>query len=573
MAEGRTVKRPIGEWLVAEGLITRQQLEEALQNRETIDGRRERIGESLERLGFVGPSDVSRVVAKQLGLQFVDSAIPDPQEGAASLIPEQLARRHNIVPLGSEGDGTLIVLTNDPTDIVAMDDVRLSAGARRLRAVVTPKRRIADALRRVYSTSGADSSLMSELHETTKANQINDTITEVVEDNAPVVRLAQQIIRDAINADASDIHVEPSRNETRIRYRIDGVLREMLVVPSTVHPQLVSRFKLTANMDIAERRRPQDGRAAFKSQNEEVDLRVSTLPLMYGEKVVMRLLRKSTERLDLADIGLSEHQYETVIEAIKRPQGLCLITGPTGSGKTSTLYSFLGHLSDSEHNLITIEDPVEYELDGVNQTQVNARIGFTFANALRTVLRQDPDIVMVGEIRDQETAEMALQASLTGHMVFSTLHTNDAPGAITRLADLGIAEYLIASSLTLTVAQRLGRRICADCTQPVRPSEKELRRLNLPRAMVEKANWQRGRGCSICGQTGYKGRIAFLEMLVVDKKIKEALMSRAGEQAIRTAALEGGMRSLRQDAIAKAMAGITTLEEAFRVTPADLDHS
>lgn len=572
MAEGRTVKRPIGEWLVAEGLITRQQLEEALANRETIDGRRERIGESLERLGFVGPSDVSRVVAKQLGLQFVDASIPEPQEGAGQLIPEQLARRHNIVPLGSEGDGTLIVLTNDPTDIVAMDDVRLSAGARRLRAVVTPKRRILDALRRVYAGSGADSSLISELQESTK-DQAVDEITEVVEDSAPVVRLAQQIIRDALNLGASDIHVEPSRTETRIRYRIDGVLREVMVVPHTVHPALVSRLKLTANMDIAERRRPQDGRATYKSQNEEVDLRVSTLPLMYGEKVVMRLLRKSAERLDLRDIGMTPEQYEQVIDSIERPQGLCLITGPTGSGKTSTLYSFLGHLSDSEHNLITIEDPVEYELDGVNQTQVNARIGFTFASALRTVLRQDPDIVMVGEIRDQETAEMALQASLTGHMVFSTLHTNDAPGAITRLADIGIAEYLIASSLTLCVAQRLGRRICADCTEPSRPTDKELKRVNLPPQVIESANWRRGRGCSNCGQTGYKGRIAFLEILIVDKGLKDALMSGAGEQAIRMAAFKGGMKSLRQDAILKAINGVTTLEEAFRVTPADLDNS
>lgn len=572
MAEGRTVKRPIGEWLVAEGLITRQQLEEALANRETIDGRRERIGESLERLGFVGPSDVSRVVAKQLGLQFVDASIPEPQEGAAQLIPEQLARRHNIVPLGSEGDGTLIVLTNDPTDIVAMDDVRLSAGARRLRAVVTPKRRILDALRRVYAGSGADSSLISELQESTKDNMV-DEITEVVEDSAPVVRLAQQIIRDALNLGASDIHVEPSRTETRIRYRIDGVLREVMVVPHTVHPALVSRLKLTANMDIAERRRPQDGRATYKSQNEEVDLRVSTLPLMYGEKVVMRLLRKSAERLDLRDIGMTPEQYENVIDSIERPQGLCLITGPTGSGKTSTLYSFLGHLSDSEHNLITIEDPVEYELDGVNQTQVNARIGFTFASALRTVLRQDPDIVMVGEIRDQETAEMALQASLTGHMVFSTLHTNDAPGAITRLADIGIAEYLIASSLTLCVAQRLGRRICSDCTEPSRPTEKELKRVNLPQQVIDSANWRRGRGCSTCGQTGYKGRIAFLEILLVDKGLKDALMSGAGEQAIRMAAFKGGMKSLRQDAILKAINGVTTLEEAFRVTPADLDNS
>ncbi|WP_370327673.1 GspE/PulE family protein [Euzebya sp.] len=563
---------PIGEWLVAEGLITQGELLEALASRMVVNGRRERLGETLARLGFVKSADISRMVAKQFGLEFADTDLPTPHSGAREAIPETLARRHGIVPLWTENDGTLVVLTSDPTDIVAMDDVRLSAGARRIRPIVTPEERIGDALKQVYLSDGSRTGdLLDQITSETEAVPDEaDDIADSVEEAGPVIRLAEQIIHDALHGNASDIHVEPGKDGSRVRYRIDGVLHEVMTLPKKVHGPLISRLKLIASLDIAERRRPQDGRSTYRDRSGEVDLRVSTLPLLHGEKMVMRLLRKGAEQLKLDEVGLSDQQMANVLAHIERPQGLCLLTGPTGAGKTSTLYAFLDHLSDEEHNLITIEDPVEYELPGVNQTQVNHRIGFTFATALKTVLRQDPDTVMVGEIRDLETAELALQASLTGHMVFSTLHTNDAPGAVTRLADLGIADYLIASSLTMVVAQRLGRRVCSKCAAPHTPTEREIERLRLSAEDVAFDGWVKGTGCKACGGTGYKGRIAFLEILTVDKNVKAALMAGAEEDAIRRAARDSGLRSLREDGLIKARQGITTLDEIMRTTPTDL---
>ena len=569
--EERRSKKPIGEWLVAEGLISQGELLEALASRMVIEGRRERLGETITRLGFVEAADIARVVAKQFGLEFAGNELPNPHAGAREMVPESLARRHGIVPLWNETDGTMVVLTADPTDIVAMDDVRLSAGARRIRPIVTPPDRIADALKKVYLSDGSRTGeLLDELEVSGVPVEDADDIVETVEEQAPVIRLAEQIIHDALHGNASDIHVEPGKLETRVRFRIDGVLQEVMTLPRNVHGALASRLKLIAGMDIAERRRPQDGRSTYKDKNSEVDLRVSTLPLLFGEKVVMRLLRKGAEQLKLHQVGLSDAQHAKVLAHIERPQGLCLLTGPTGAGKTSTLYAFLSHLSDEEHNLITIEDPVEYELPGVNQTQVTPRIGFTFASALKTVLRQDPDVVMVGEIRDQETAELALQASLTGHMVFSTLHTNDAPGAVTRLADLGVPEYLIAASLSMVVAQRLGRRVCTGCAEPHPPTEREIERLRLTPELVAFDGWKRGRGCGKCGHTGYKGRVGLFEILTVDKGVKDALMRKSEEGEIRLAARRGGMRSLREDGIHKAMEGMTTLEEVLRTTPTDL---
>ena len=572
MTEERRSKKPIGEWLVAEELITQGELLEALASRMVINGKRERLGETIARLGFVEMEDVSRVVAKQFGLEFAGKTLPDPHDGAREMVPEALARRHGIVPLWSEQDGTLVVLTADPTDIVAMDDVRLSAGARRLRPIVTSPEQVPDALKKVYLSDGrrAGDLLEAITSDSQGEPEAADDIVDSVEEQAPVIRLAEQIIHDALHGNASDIHVEPGKHSSRVRYRVDGVLQEVMKIPRNVHAPLISRLKLIASLDIAERRRPQDGRSTYRSKDSEVDLRVSTLPLLHGEKMVMRLLRKGAEQLQLDEVGLSEEQHAHVLAHIERPQGLCLLTGPTGAGKTSTLYAFLSHLSDEEHNLITIEDPVEYELPGVNQTQVTPRIGFTFASALKTVLRQDPDVVMVGEIRDLETAELALQASLTGHMVFSTLHTNDAPGAVTRLADLGIPDYLIASSLTMVVAQRLGRRVCSKCTERHVPTEREVERLRLSAEDQSFDGWVRGRGCQACGHTGYKGRIAFIEILTVDRGVKNALMAKAEESEIRRAARRGGLRSLREDGLVKARMGVTTLEEVLRTTPSGL---
>ncbi len=572
MGEERRGKKPIGEWLVAEGVITQGELLEALASRMVVEGKRERLGETLERLGFVAASEIARMVAKQFGLEFADHELPAPHSGARDAIPESLARRHGIVPLWFENDGTLVVLTADPTDIVATDDVRLSASARRIRPIVTPPERIQETLKLVYMSDGSRAGdlldqITSESHAT---DDSPEAMSELVEEAGPVIRLAEQIIHDAMIGNASDIHVEPSKKSSRVRYRIDGVLHEVMTFPRKVHAPLISRLKLIAALDIAERRRPQDGRSTYRSMNAEVDLRVSTMPLLHGEKLVMRLLRKGAEQLLLDEVGLSDQQHARVLEHIEQPQGLCLLTGPTGAGKTSTLYAFLDHLSDEEHNLITVEDPVEYELPGVNQTQVSPRIDYTFSQALRTVLRQDPDIVMVGEIRDYETAELAMQASLTGHMVFSTLHTNDAPGAVTRLSDLGIPDYLIASSLTMVVAQRLGRRVCTKCAAPHTPTDREIDRLRLSPEDIGSSVWLKGTGCKSCGNTGYKGRIAFLEILSVDRHVKAALLAKSEEDEVRRVARRAGLRSLREDGIIKARQGITTLEEVLRVTPTDL---
>jgi type II secretory ATPase GspE/PulE/Tfp pilus assembly ATPase PilB-like protein len=572
MSSERRGKKPIGEWLVAENLITQGELLEALASRMVVDGRWERLGETLERLGYVEPGEISRMVAKQFGLEFADEEVPNPHTGAADILPEQLARRHGIVPLWFENDGTLVVLTADPTDIVATDDVRLSAGARRIRPIVAPPERIREALKQVYLS---DTNRAGDLLDQITSGELDDTagpedITAALQEAGPVIRLAEQIIHDALHGNASDIHVEPGKSGSRVRYRIDGVLHEVMAIPRKVHAPLISRLKLIASLDIAERRRPQDGRSTYRSRSAEVDIRVSTMPLLHGEKMVMRLLRKGGEQLEIDEIGLSDQQLSKVVEHIERPQGLVLLTGPTGAGKTSTLYAFMSHLADEERNLITVEDPVEYELEGVNQTQVTPRIGYTFSQALKTVLRQDPDIVMVGEIRDLETAELAMQASLTGHMVFSTLHTNDAPGAVTRLADLGIADYLIASSLTMVVAQRLGRRVCTKCATPHRPTDREIERLRLSEEDVAFDGWVVGTGCKSCAGTGYKGRIAFMEILSVDRHVKAALLAREPEEAVRRAARLGGLRSLREDGLVKARQGITTLEEVMRTTPTDL---
>ncbi|MEE8599541.1 GspE/PulE family protein [Euzebya tangerina] len=570
MPEGRG-KKPIGEWLVAEDLLTQGELLEALGSRMVVDGKRERLGETIARLGFVSQEDISRAVAKQFGLEFANNDLPTAHTGARDLVPEPMARRHGIVPLWNEVDGTLVVLTSDPTDIVAMDDVRLSAGARRIRPIVTPPSRIPEAMKQVFRPDGSRAGdLVDEITSQSAAAKEVEELEEAVEEAGPIIRLAEQIIHDALHGNASDIHVEPGKDKARVRYRVDGVLHEVMTLPRAIHAPLISRLKLIAQLDIAERRRPQDGRSTYRSATGEVDLRVSTLPLLHGEKMVMRLLRKGAEQLQLDEVGLSDQQLDNVLAHIERPQGLCLLTGPTGAGKTSTLYAFLSHLADDSHNLITIEDPVEYELPSVNQTPVNHKIGFTFSSALKTVLRQDPDVVMVGEIRDFDTAELALQASLTGHMVFSTLHTNDAPGAVTRLADLGIPDYLIASSLTMVVAQRLGRRVCSKCAEPHTPTEREIARLRLSREDIEFDGWVKGRGCKACGSTGYKGRIAFLEILSVDKNVRTALLRKAEEDQIRRAARKGGLRSLREDGLTKARMGITTLEEVMRTTPTDL---
>ena len=560
-------RQRLGELLVSAGVLSTAELERALTSATTrVDGGRERVGQTIVRLGLAREEDIARALAEQLGLGFLEGEILPVDEVVARMIPAPIAQRHEVVATGQDSDGTLVVAFADPTNVLALDDVRLATGARRVRRIVATRTAVASALRKTYGFDHHDAAQLLGSLESANLDEPNENELLRAVSDAPVVRLVDGILTGALEGGASDVHVEPGATGTTVRYRIDGVLREVMTVPRTAAPALLSRLKLMAGMDIAERRRPQDGRAQLRGNDEKVDLRVATLPSLYGETIVLRLLRKGAERLTLPDLGLSDDQLAQVTGAIERPQGLILLTGPTGSGKTSTLYAFLEHLADSSRKIITLEDPIEYQLDGVNQTQINEQVGLTFARALRTVLRQDPDVVMVGEIRDPETAELALQASLTGHLVFSTLHTNDAAGAIVRLRDLGIPAYLIASSLTMVVAQRLTRRVCEHCSVTRPPSDWQAAELHLAPRDLHLGDYRVGGGCPRCGHSGYRGRAGLFEVLSVDAPIRRLIADGGSEAAVRQAARSAGMRSLREDGVRRAIAGQTTLDEVLRVT-------
>ena len=559
-------RRRLGEMLVEAGVMTEEQLKHALAERRVEGGRRERLGMTIQRLGYVTAEDIARALAQQLGLEYAESEELKVDPAATSAISSGMAERHGVLPLRWEDDRILVLACDDPTDVIAADDVRVAAGARGLHLVVVTADTIEEARRRAYGFDGRASDLLDAIEE--EADEPPPAELEAIAEDAPIVRLAEGLLRDGLEAGASDIHVEPGSQGTEVRYRVDGVLHHVTTVPRSGTPALLSRLKIMAGMDIAERRLPQDGRTRLRSGGGEVDLRVSTLPSMYGETMVLRLLRKGDEQLTIDDVGFDEHQLTVSMAAIERPQGLVLLTGPTGSGKTSTLYAFLQELAQETRNIITLEDPVEYQLDGINQTQINERIGLTFPRSLRTVLRQDPDVVMVGEIRDPDTAELALQASLTGHLVLSTLHTNDAPGAVVRLRDLGIPSYLVSSALTMVVAQRLVRSLCRRCAAPQEPSEQEAAQLHLGEEAP--GGWKGPVGCSTCGHTGYRGRTGLYEVLLVDGALKELVSVGGAESAIRQAGRSSGMRSLREHGLAKARAGVTSLSEVLRVTPADV---
>ena len=558
-------RRRIGELLTAEGIINAAQLTQALERRVQTAYGRERLGEAVVRLGFASEEDIARALASQLGYEYVSHRIA-AEESAVAVVPVSLAERHNVLPMRLDPDGALVLAVADPTDVVAIDDVRLATGARSVHLVVAPSSVISRSREQAYSLDRRAGQLLDEIDfgEEQPDDQLHGA------EDAPVVRLAESILNNAIDMGASDIHVEPGQDGTAIRYRVDGVLQLVTTVPRPATPALLSRLKIMSSLDIAERRRPQDGRARVRSSKGIVDLRVSTLPSMFGETLVARLLRKDSQQIKLADLGLTPRNLETSQEAITRPQGMILMAGPTGSGKTSTLYAFLAQLAQTTHNIITLEDPIEYQLDGVNQSQINGKIGFTFAAALRTVLRQDPDIIMVGEIRDPETAELALQASLTGHLVFSTLHTNDAPGAITRLADLGIPRYLVSAALTLVIAQRLVRRICPRCSRPTQPTDEQVAALNLSSLDLNEGRFRKGAGCDHCDDTGYRGRLGVHELMSAQGKVAEQLVAGGDSAALRQAALASGMHSLRDDALLKARQGHTSLDEVLRVTPNDV---
>ena len=556
---GTRDRRRLGEILVDAGIISDRQVIQALEQKAP----EERLGQTLIRLEYTDENSIADAVAAQLGIARVNPELESIDPEALELLPPKLAERHGLLPLRLDA-GRLLVATSDPADLVALDDVRVASGVRALVPCVATASAIDRVRRRAYREDQAGEAL-GELEATYE--EPDESEADAAAEDKPVVRLVDGIISDAVNARASDIHVEPDADGVSVRLRVDGLLRESRRLPRLLGRQVVSRLKIMGRVDIAERRLPQDGRAMTRVEGQEIDLRISTMPTMYGETVVLRLLPRGAERIELDHLGLSSHARTSIVEALHRPQGLVLVTGPTGSGKTSTLYASLTAVSDPTRNVLTLEDPVEVQLPGVNQTQVEPRIGLTFARGLRHVLRQDPDVVLVGEIRDEETARLAVEASFTGHLVLATLHTNDAPSAVARLTDLGADPFLVASSLLLVVGQRLARSVCDHCSVRDEPAPGVVERSGLRSNVLDVANLRRGTGCPACEHTGVRGRTAIGEILPVSGVTRDLIVARSSERSLAQQARREGMATMREEAVQRALEGRITLEEALRVTP------
>jgi type IV pilus assembly protein PilB len=555
----------LDELLLARGLITEEQLEEA---RFQSSERGRSLGRTLIELGFVTEGALVEILAEQLGFEFVDLAEERIDASVIALVPEATARRHTCIPVRLEdNDRRVVVAMADPANVVAIDDVR-ALTKKDVRGVVATKADVVAAINRHYRLDRAAETLVEEAasQQKAEAKPLEAAVAEAGSDDAPIIKLVNLLITQAVNDRASDIHIEPEEHQLRVRYRIDGVLHEMMTPPRSVHNGIASRLKIMADMDIAERRRPQDGRMGLVVQGKHIDLRVSTLPTVHGEKIAMRILDKSSVLLELADLGFLPENFGVYEESFRKPYGMILVTGPTGSGKSTTLYATINILNRPEVNLVTVEDPVEYQLPGVNQVQTNPKAGLTFASALRSILRQDPDVILIGEIRDHETAQIAVESALTGHLMLSTLHTNDAPSAITRLTEIGVEPFLVGSALDCVVAQRLARRLCDRCKEPYLPTEQELgvAKLTLEDG-EEPPKLYRPVGCTSCGNTGYRGRVAVHEVMRVTEEIERLAVERASSEEIARVAVEQGMLPLHDDGIEKALEGVTSLEEVLRV--------
>jgi len=552
--------------LVDDGFLGPAQLDEAssLANSMGISP-----GEALVKLGYVGAEVIAQAQASMYGYEFIELDSIEIPQSVIELVPESMARENTVIPVGMKGDSLQIAL-HDPMKYEVLDKLRFIIN-RDLDVVMAPIESIQTAINRHYGQSETESvdTMLKEFTETA----IDITATELAsstniaeeDDSAPVIRLANLIISEAVNMRASDIHVEPFEDRIRIRYRIDGVLIERDSPPRRLLMALVSRFKIMASMDIAEKRRPQDGRIKTTIAGKDFDLRVSILPTNHGQAVVMRILDRDNIKVGIRNLGFSEENYRRFQTIIRRPNGIFLVTGPTGSGKTTTLYSALGELNRPDRKIITAEDPVEYYLPGINQVEVKHNIGLDFSRIIRAMLRQAPNVILVGEIRDVETAEMAIQASLTGHLVFSTLHTNDAPGSITRLIDMGVQPFLVASSVMAVMAQRLVRVVCGKCVETYVPDPGELEFFDFTASQLEGAIFNRGKGCNVCSHTGYKGRKAVFELMMMNSAIREMTFNSEPSQNIRRQARLFGMKSLAEDAAERALLGVTTLEEAFKL--------
>ena len=568
---GQPVSRRLGDLLVREGLIDTEQLARALQEQK---GSNDKLGGILVKLNFVTEEKLIAFLSRQYGIQSITLSQLDVDPEVLKLVPEQIARKYEVLPIRRQGNQVTLAMA-DPTNVFALDDVGFMTNLQVV-PVVASQAAIRAAIDRSYDNKGDIADIVSEMEgasdvELVEGEEESLAKVDVFElkesaDEAPVVRLINMILVDAIRRGASDIHLEPYEKVFRVRFRVDGVLHEIMTPPKRLEAALTSRVKIMASLDIAERRLPQDGRIKLRFNQREIDFRVSTLPTIFGEKTVMRILDKDSLQLDLTMLGFDSWSLEQFTKAINSPYGMILITGPTGSGKTTTLYSAIHTINSPDINIMTAEDPVEYNLKGVNQVQVNEEIGRTFAGALRAFLRQDPDVILVGETRDLETAQIGIRAALTGHLVLTTLHTNDSPSTVARLLDMGIPPFLVSSSLMLILAQRLGRRVCKDCKQPFEADEETLVPYGHIPQGLGKLTFFKGKGCSTCSFTGMKGRVAIYEVMPISQEIRDLVIHNAPTAQIRETAQSQGMKTLRQNALQKVLDGVMTVEEVLRVT-------
>jgi type IV pilus assembly protein PilB len=565
-------REELGTLLVEEGFITPRQLDKAVEKSENSGDNLQKV---LISMGFVTEKDVVQTLGAKMGVNFVDLDKMQLDPELARLIPEDLARRYKVVPIAQDDQNRLTLAMMDPRDVLATDDISLITGFN-ISPVIATEEAILKSINQQYGVTD-----LVEVEETVKDISAQDfgnmdfeddmdeeialdKLKEMV-DEAPIVRVVNLIISQAINDKASDIHIEPEAKSVRVRYRVDGVLHDVMSPPKHIQAPMVSRIKIMANMDIAERRVPQDGKIHLTHDGREFDLRVSTIPTVHGEKTVMRILDKSNVMLGLNKLGFSQDNLELWEAIVDKPYGMLLVTGPTGSGKSTTLYSCLNKLNSGDKNIITVEDPVEYQIQGINQVQTNNKAGLTFASALKSFLRQDPDIIMVGEIRDGETAKIAVEAALTGHLVLSTLHTNDATGAISRLIEMDVEPFLVSSALIGVLAQRLARCICPNCKESYTPPVEAVRKMGMAMFGDSDIQFYRGRGCDHCKMTGYRGRSGIHEVFAPSDRTRQMMLNRASSTEIRQAAVEEGMKTMQDDGLQKTLSGVTTMEECLRV--------
>src|SRR6266513_1920599 len=566
----------LGEILVKESLITQDQLQKALEFQRANGGK---LGSCLTKMGFITDDDITGVLSRQYGVPSINLKYYEIDPNVIKLIPQDTASRYQVIPLSRVGSVLTIAMT-DPTNVFAMDDIKFMTGFN-VEPVVASESAIGDAIVRFYGGSSTNqeeiSNLMkdlvdedNELELAAEESELDTATLEKAAEEAPIIKLVNLILTDSVKRGASDIHLEPYETELRVRFRIDGMLQTVMSPPLKLKDAITSRMKIMAKLDIAEKRLPQDGRIMIKYKAEgkkkELDFRVSTVPTLYGEKIVMRLLDKENLRLDMTKLGFESSSLERFHRNIMKPYGMVLVTGPTGSGKTNTLYSSVATLNTVDTNIMTAEDPVEFQLSGINQVQMKEQIGLNFAAALRSFLRQDPNIILVGEIRDFETAEIAIKAALTGHLVLSTLHTNDAPSTISRLMNMGIEPFLVASSVNLICAQRLARKICVECKVETEIDPKVLRDVGFKEEQIGKGILFRGTGCRACGDSGYKGRIALYEVMEINDELRELILVGASALELKKKAIEQGMITLRRSGLIKVALGQTTMEEVLRET-------